>query len=141
MRVVLTDVETIPEWISPGSWPDLTTSEGDAIGVSFERADVERLWRALDPTCERSDALVPQQYESIGLPHDVPDDVERFHSDLVAALAGVPAQERWRVAQRWAATERRPNKETLADAKRMVNALCELAVRARQTGRELVLLP
>ena len=141
MRVVVTQTVAIPEWLYPGTWPDLSTPATNALSTELSREDFATLWHAIDQSDHR-DAFVAQSFDDIGIPHDAPTDVDKFHPGLVAALAAVPTGERWRVAQRWTTQEgQRPNAKRLAALKKIVNTLCEFAERAIASNLVVVLLP
>lgn len=137
MRLVISDEESIPEWLYPGTWSDLETPVEDSLAVD-DGFDLDSLWKAIASEEKPEEALLLQGYEDVGIPHDAPSHVYRVHPRLLEALLAVPPHERWKVARRWSGN---PNKELLAKAKRLLNTICDFAARAQHSGKLLVLLP
>ena len=144
LKIILTDEEHLPEWLYPGSWPDLHTDPRDQVTSDVvSRDDLALLWSVVHPGFE-GDPLLEQTFEDVGIPHDAPESVDRINQELVSALGAIPRHERWRIAQDWltvVAFGQRPNQRRLAAAKVLIGDLCDLADRAGEALMLVVLPP
>jgi hypothetical protein len=126
----------LPEWLYPYRVPPFS---GEAIrDVKLRDVDFVHLWLALDPTGVKSDAFddPADTHCDVGFEHNAIEFLQRLSGRLVAALAGVPDSDRWRIAQEWTGRRlaRRPTKEDLARDKQLLKALCEFARRSTEKG-------
>jgi hypothetical protein len=145
MILVVLEEEDIPEWLYPGSFPEVPRLPESWIRVPILRElDFAALWHTIDPSATGREALAVQPTHcGCGVLHDAPDYVDRLNSDLVFALANLAEGERWRVAQAWAngRVGKRPNQGELVRHKELLKAICGLNKRAIGSRQPLVLLP
>ena len=136
MLIAVAKEEHLPEWLYPHRVAPLS---GEALrGVTLRDVDLVHLWQAVEPSAPKSEALddPADTHCDVGFEHDAIEFVQRLSGKLIAALAGLPDSERWRVAQEWTRRRlaRRPTKEDLARDKQLLKTLCEFAGRAAANG-------
>lgn len=144
MRLVVADEEDIPGWLYPQAFPEVPRPPENCFTTpTLGESDFDALWRAVDATANNIRALEAQQSHcSTGVPHNAPDYVGRVNPVLVARLAALPEEDRWRVAQTWALARlgKRPNQAELTQHKELLKALCGLAKTASERRLRLLLL-
>jgi hypothetical protein len=142
MKLVVCEPDNIPPWIFPEALPDYP-DPGMGVDIpALDDPDFVALAKAIGVSLAGDPLDWQSSGCSVGFPHDAPDFVPCIRPEILEALAAIPHQERWRVAERWAEQrlKKRPSKEELSLHKSLVKTLCEYAAVAVEKGHVAVLL-
>lgn len=141
MKLALANIDAIPEWLYPGSFPDIETPDRDTLNWTMTGAQsLKVLWDAAGRPSES--AFIDVGFDECGIPHSAPDSVEALAPEFTRALIAVPVHERWKLAEQWGRGVRgqRPNAELLQRLKRELKELCGLLGRSA-SDQYLIILP